>query len=79
VLNVLRSFSSVGVIICSIMVMNGYVTEIRHMFQFAVPTSEDFETQYCIKTVEHMHWIYLAPDRKVWKAPLNKVMSLHVV
>jgi len=32
-----------------------------------------------MKTVEDMHWVCLAPDRKVWKSPLNVVMSLHVV
>jgi len=38
VLNVLRSFSSISVIISSILVMIGYVREIRHMYQFAVST-----------------------------------------
>jgi len=56
-----------------------HVTEIRHMYQFAVPTSEDFEIQYYIKVVENMDRVSLAPDRKVWKAPLNEVMCLHVV
>jgi len=42
VLNVLCSFSSINVIISSILVMIGHVTEIRHMYQFGVPTSEDF-------------------------------------
>ena len=66
-------------IISSILVMICHVTEIRHMYQFAVPTSEDFEIQCYIKVVENMDRVSLAPDRKVWKAPLNEVMSLHVV
>ena len=78
-LNVIRSFSSISMIICSILVMIGHVREIRHMHQFAVPTSGDIEIEYYIQTVEDMHWVCLAPDRKVWKAPLNVIMSLHVV
>jgi len=66
-------------IISCILVMIGYVREVRHMYQFGVPTWEDFEIYYCVKTVADMHWVSLAPDRKVWKAPLNMVMSLHVV
>ena len=66
-------------IISSILVMIGHVTEIRQMYQFAVPTLEDFEIQYHIKVVENMDWVCLAPDRKVWKAPLNEVMCLRVV
>ena len=38
VLNVLCSISSLSVIIYSILVMIGYVREIRHTYQFAVPT-----------------------------------------
>jgi len=50
------------------------------MYQFVVPTSEDsFESQYYINTVGDVDWVSLAPDSKVWKAPLNMVMSLHVV
>jgi len=67
------------VIISSIQVMIGHVTEIRHMYQFAVPTSGDFEIQFYIKVVENMDRVSLAHDRKVWKAPLNEIMSLHVV
>ena len=78
-LNVLRCFSSISVIICSILVMIGHVREIGHMYQFAVPTSGDLEIEYYIQTVEDMHWVCLAHDRKVWKAPLNVIMSLHVV
>ena len=63
----------------SILVMNGYVREIRHMYRFAVPASEDFEIQNYVKIVEDMDWFSLALNRKVWKAPLNMVMSLHVV
>ena len=78
-LNVVHSLSSFCVIICSILVIIGHVREIAHMYQYAVPTSEDFEIEYYIETVEDMHWVCLAPDRKIWKAPLNVVMSLHVV
>jgi len=78
-LNVLHSFSDIRMIFHSILLMIGYVREIRHMYQFVVPTSEDFETQYCIKTVEDMQWVSLASRRKVWKTPLNVIMSLHVV
>jgi len=37
-LYVLYRFSSISVIISSILVMIGFVREIRHMYQFAVPT-----------------------------------------
>ena len=63
----------------SILVMIGYVREIGHIYRFALPTSEDFEIRYYVKIVEDMDWFSLAPNRKVWKAPLNMVMSLHVV
>jgi len=59
--------------------MIGHVREIGHMYQFAVPTSGDIEIEYYIQTVEDMHWVCLAPDRKVWKAPLNVIMSIHIV
>jgi len=59
--------------------MIGHVREIAHMYQFAVSTSGDLEIEYYIKTVEDMHWVCLALDRSAWKAPLNVVMSLHVV
>ena len=49
-LNVLCSFSSISVIISSILVMIGHVREIGHMYQFAVSTSEDFEVEYYVKT-----------------------------
>ena len=49
------------------------------MYRFAVPASEDFEIQYYVEIVEDMDWVCLAPNRKVWKTPLNVVMSLHVV
>jgi len=42
VLNIFCSFSSISVIISSILVVIGHIREIRHMYQFAVPTSEDF-------------------------------------
>jgi len=51
VLNVLCSFSSISVIISIILVMIGHVREIAHMYQYAVPTSEDVEIEYYIKTV----------------------------
>jgi len=38
-----------------------------------------FKSQYYINTVGDVDWVYLAPDRKVWKAPLNMVMFLTVV
>jgi len=40
--DVLRRFSGVSVIISGILVMIGLVREIRHMYWFAVPTSEEF-------------------------------------
>ena len=64
-LNILCSFSSISMITSSILVMNAYVREIRHMYQFAVPTLEDFEIQYYVKIVEDMNWVSLAPNRKV--------------
>ena len=42
VLNVLCSLSSISMITSSILVMIGYVREIRHMYQFAVLNLEDF-------------------------------------
>ena len=78
-LNVLCSISSLIVIIYSILVMIGHVREIKHMYQFAVHTSEDFEIQDYVKIVEDMDLFSLAANRKVWKAPLKMVMSLHVV
>ena len=38
-----------------------------------------FESEYYINTVGDVDWVSLAPDRKVWKAPLNMVMFLQVV
>jgi hypothetical protein len=58
----------------SILVIIGYIREIRHMYRFAVPTLEDFEIQYYVKIVEDMDWLTLAPNRNVWKTPLNMVM-----
>ena len=79
-LNVLCSFSSISAITSSILIVIGYVREIRYMFQFAVPTLEDFFGSQCyINTVEDVDWVSLAPDRKVWKASLNVVMSLHIL
>jgi len=79
VLNVVHSFSSFYVIISSILVIIGHVREIGHMYQFAVPTSGDIEIEYYIQTVEDMHWVCLAPNRKVSKSPLSVIMSLHFV
>ena len=73
-LNVLCSFSSISMITSSILVIIGYIREIRHMYQFAVPTLEDFEIQYYVKIVEDMDWLTLAPNRNVWKTPLKMVM-----
>jgi len=58
-------FVALLVMISSILVMIGHVREIAHMYHFAVPTSGDLEIEYYIKTVEDMHWVCLAPDRKV--------------
>ena len=41
-LNAYRSFSSISMIISFMVVMIGYVRERRLMYQFAVPTLEDF-------------------------------------
>ena len=38
-----------------------------------------FESECYINTVGVVDWVCLAPDRKVWKAPLNMVMSLQVL
>jgi hypothetical protein len=38
-----------------------------------------FESQYYVDTVGDMDWISLAPDRKVWKAPMKMVMCVQVV
>ena len=40
---------------------------------------EFFESYYYINIVVDVDWVCLAADRKVWKAPLNMVMSLQVV
>jgi len=42
VLYVLRSFSSISVIISSILLMIGNIKEIRHMYWYSLPISEDF-------------------------------------
>ena len=78
-LNVLCNFSSISMITSSILVMIGYVREIRHMYRFAMPTLEDFLKVSIIYTVGDVDWVCLAPDRKEWEAPLNVVMSVHVV
>jgi hypothetical protein len=80
VLNILGSFSRISMVISSILVMNGQVREIRHMYQFAVPTAEDFfESQYCMITVGDVDWVCLAPDKKVWKYPLIVVKCRYVL
>jgi hypothetical protein len=38
-----------------------------------------FEIQYYINTVGVVDWVYLAPDRKVWKDPVKMIMSVQVV
>ena len=63
----------------SILVMIGYVREIRHMYRFAMPTLEDFLKVSIIYTMGDVDWVCLAPDRKEWEAPPNVVMSVHVV
>ena len=79
-LNVLCRFSSISMIISSTLIMIGHVREIRHVYWYAVPTSEDFfECRHYINSVGDVDWVSLAPDRKVWKAPLHMVMSLQVV
>ena len=50
-LNALCSFSSISMIISIILVMIGHVREIAHMYQFAVPTSENVDIEYYIKPV----------------------------
>ena len=42
VLNALHSFSSISVIISSMLVMIGNVREIRHMYWYSLRISEDF-------------------------------------
>jgi hypothetical protein len=42
VLDILRSFGCISMFISSLPVMIGHVREIRHMYQFAETTSEDF-------------------------------------
>jgi hypothetical protein len=42
VLDIPRSFGCISMIISSLLVMIGHVREIRHAYQFAVTTSEDF-------------------------------------
>jgi hypothetical protein len=38
-----------------------------------------FESECYINAVGDVDWVSLAPDRKVWKAPLNIIRSLQVV
>jgi hypothetical protein len=62
------------------LVMIGHAREIRHLYEFAVTTSEDFfKSWYNVNTVGDVDWVCLAPDRKVWKAPHNRVESLQIV
>jgi hypothetical protein len=42
VLNILRNFNRISMIISTIPVMIGHVRLIRHMYRFAVPTYEEF-------------------------------------
>ena len=41
-LNLLCSFSTISMISCRMLLVIGHVREIRHMYCYAVPTSEDF-------------------------------------
>jgi hypothetical protein len=59
--------------------MTGHVREIRHIPICCAYFKGFFESQYYINTEGDVDWVSLAPDRKVWKAPLNVVMSLLVV
>jgi hypothetical protein len=48
------------------LVIIGHVSEIRHMYLYALPTIEDFfESQYYINTVGDVDWVCLAPDGKL--------------
>jgi len=59
--------------------MIGRMREIRHVLICCAYIRGFFESQYYINTVGDVDWVCLAPDRKVWKAPLYMVMCLQVV
>jgi hypothetical protein len=61
------------------LVMMGHVREIRHVLICCDYIRGFFESWYYVNTVGDVDWVCLAPDREVWKAPLNMVMSLHVL
>ena len=72
-------FSSISIIISSILVMIGHVIEIRHVLICCAYIRGFFDGQNYINTVVDVDWVCLATDRKAWKAPLNVVMSIQVV
>ena len=78
-LNVLCNFSSISVIISSMLVMIGRVREIRHVLICCAYIRGFFECRYFINTVLDVDWVCLAPERKVWEATVNILMSLQVV
>ena len=78
-LKVLCSISSISVFISSMLVMIGHVREIKHVLICCANIRGFFESRYYINTVGDVDWVCLAPDGKVWKAPLNILMSLQVV
>ena len=64
-LNVLSRFSSFSMIICSILVMIGYVRDEIYILICCAYIRGYFESQYHITTVGDVDWVSLAPDRKV--------------
>ena len=78
-MNVLSSFSSISIIISFMVVMIGHVRGKTYVLICCAPIRGSFESQYYVTTVGYVDWASLAPDRKVWKAPLNMVMCLLVV
>ena len=66
-------------IISSMIVMTDHVREMRHVLICCPYISGFFKSYYYVNTVRDVDWISLVPDRNVWKAPLNMVMSFHVV
>jgi len=74
VLYILCSFSTISMIISSILVMIDHVREIKHVLICCAYIKRFFESRYYINTVGDVDWVCLAADRKVWEAPLNMVM-----
>jgi len=79
VFNVLCSFNCISIIVSKMLVMIGHVREIRHVLICCAYIRGYFENLYYINSVGDVAWVCLATDRKVWKAPLNIIMSLQVV